>query len=74
MLFYSLICAVLLIFSVMLNININAVVSFVFTLLYLLGAIETVMVLLPGLVRARISSKHLLALRKSWPMSIVPGI
>lgn len=64
MLFYSLICAVLLIFSVMLNININAVVSFVFTLLYLLGAIETVMVLLPGLVRARISSKHLLALRK----------
>jgi putative ATP-binding cassette transporter len=62
-LFYMLIFSVLLVFSVVLNIKADAIVSFVFTLLYLLNSIETIMVSLPSLMRARISATHLLDLK-----------
>lgn len=62
-LFYVLISSVLLFFSIVLKIRVNDTISFIFTLLYLLGAIETVMVLLPGLMRARIASNHLIDLK-----------
>ncbi|MES1224723.1 MAG: cyclic peptide export ABC transporter, partial [Bacteroidota bacterium] len=63
-LFYMLISSVLLYFSIVLKIKASDIVSFVFTLLYLLGAIEAVMVLLPGLFRAKIASDTMLTLRK----------
>jgi len=61
---YILISSVLLIFSVELKIKPGDIVSFVFTLLYLLGAIEAVMVVLPGLMRARVSANNLIDLKK----------
>jgi putative ATP-binding cassette transporter len=61
---YILISSVLLYFSVALKIKAADIVSFVFTLLYLLGAIEAVMVLLPGLMRARIAAANLIDLKK----------
>jgi putative ATP-binding cassette transporter len=64
-LFYILIASVLLLFSIWLNINASDMISFVFTLLYLLSSIETIMILLPDLARAKVASNHLLDLRKS---------
>lgn len=61
-LFYILISSILLFFSIILNIKIGDTVSFVFTLLYLLSSIEAVMVLIPGLIRAKVSSDHLIGL------------
>jgi putative ATP-binding cassette transporter len=61
-LFYILISSVLLFFSIVLKIKPNETVSFVFTLLYLLGSIETIMAILPGLMRARVASNHLVEL------------
>jgi len=61
---YLLIASVLLIFSIKLNVRSSDIVSFVFTLLYLLGAIESVMVLLPGLMRAQIAANNLMNLKK----------
>lgn len=63
-LFYVLISSVLLFFSVLLNIKAADTVSFVFTLLYLLGSLETIMVLLPGIMRAKVAANHLLDLKK----------
>jgi putative ATP-binding cassette transporter len=48
---------------VTLNIKANDIVSFVFTLLYLLSSIETIMVLFPNLMRAKIASNHLIDLK-----------
>ncbi len=62
-LFYLLISSTLLIFSVMLNIKPKDIVSYIFTLTYLLGSIETIMVLLPGMLRAKVASNQLLKLR-----------
>ncbi len=62
-LFYILISAVLLFFSTSLKIKSADIVSFIFTLLYLLSSIETIMVLLPSLARSRIASRHLLKLK-----------
>ncbi|HEY8915047.1 MAG TPA: cyclic peptide export ABC transporter [Chitinophaga sp.] len=62
-LFYVLISSILVFFSVALKINTKDTVSFVFTLLYLLGSIETIMVLLPSLARARVASTHLFDLK-----------
>lgn len=62
-LFYILISSILLFFSVTLKIKTNDIVSFVFTLIYLFGSIETIMVLLPGLMRARVSYSHLMDLK-----------
>lgn len=61
-LFYILISSILLFFSIILKIKIGDTVSFIFTLLYLLSSIETVMVLIPGLLRAKVSSDHLIEL------------
>jgi len=63
-LFYLLISSVLLIFSITLHIRTSDTISFIFTLLYLLGSIETIMLLLPGLARAKIASNHLMSLRE----------
>lgn len=63
-LFYLLISSVLLLFSVILNIKPADTVSFVFTLLYLLGSLETIMVLLPGIMRAKVAANQLLLLKK----------
>jgi putative ATP-binding cassette transporter len=57
-LFYLLIASVLLFFSVMLDIAPAATVNYVFILLYLLGSIEAIMVLLPNIMRAKISSNR----------------
>jgi putative ATP-binding cassette transporter len=61
-LFYVLISAILLVFSIKLHIKASETVSFVFTLLYLLGAVEMIMALLPGLMRARVSTNRLMDL------------
>jgi putative ATP-binding cassette transporter len=63
-LFYVLLSAILLVFSVALGVTAGDTVGFVFTLLYLLGAIEMIMALLPGLVRARVAADHLADLRQ----------
>lgn len=58
-LFYSLIASILLFFSVTLEIDAKTTVNFLFILLYLLSSIETIMVLLPALIRAKISLNKL---------------
>ncbi|MFD2787215.1 cyclic peptide export ABC transporter [Hymenobacter rubripertinctus] len=63
-LFYILISSVLLFFSIQLGIKPAATVNYVFILLYLLGSIETIMVLLPNIVRAKVSSGRLMDLKK----------
>jgi putative pyoverdin transport system ATP-binding/permease protein len=62
-LFYILITAILLVFSITLGISTADTISYVFTLMYLLGSIETVMVLLPQLMRAGISAKKVMDLK-----------
>jgi putative ATP-binding cassette transporter len=62
-LFYLLISSILLFFSIALHIKAGSIVSFVFTLLYLLNAIETVMVILPNLTRASVSAGRLTDLK-----------
>jgi cyclic peptide transporter len=62
-LYYVLISSVLLIFSVYLKIKPADTVSYLFTLLYLLSSIETIMILLPALTRSRIAAEHLLTLQ-----------
>jgi ABC-type siderophore export system fused ATPase/permease subunit len=47
----------------MLQIEASSVVNFVFTLLYLLGSIETIMLQFPSLMKARVASNHLMALK-----------
>jgi putative ATP-binding cassette transporter len=61
---YLLISSVLLFFSITLNIKATDIVSFIFTLMYLLGAIEAVMVLLPSLMRARVAANNMMKLKK----------
>ncbi|MEN5057170.1 cyclic peptide export ABC transporter [Sphingobacterium kitahiroshimense] len=62
-LFYILIAGILLGGREQLQIKISDMVSFVFTLLFLLNAIETLMVLLPNLSRAVIASKRIMDLK-----------
>jgi len=62
-LFYVLIAAILLVFSITLHISPADTISFVFTLMFLLSSIETVMVLLPQLMRAGISANKLMDLK-----------
>ncbi|HVI44935.1 MAG TPA: cyclic peptide export ABC transporter [Chitinophaga sp.] len=62
-LFYVLIASVLLFFGLKLHIPANDLVSYIFTLLYLLGAIETIMVLLPNIVRAGVAADHMISLK-----------
>jgi putative ATP-binding cassette transporter len=63
LLFYLLITSILLLFSMLLHIPADNIIRFIFTLLYLLGAVEMVMALLPGLARARVAANHLLELK-----------
>ncbi len=63
-LFYVLISSVLIFFSVYLDIAPAATVNYVFILLYLLGSIEAIMVLLPNIMRAKVSSGRVMSLRK----------
>lgn len=79
-LFYVLIASVLLFFSITLQIPSTSIVSFVFTLIFLLGSIQTIMVLLPVLIRAGVATNHLMDLKKeleensSRDMLKLPGI
>jgi putative ATP-binding cassette transporter len=61
--FYTLIAAILIYLNTALKIEVKYTVTFVFTLLYLLGAINTIMVLMPVLVRAKIAAGRLLDLK-----------
>tara|TARA_R100000365_G_C2734010_1_gene63687 strand:- start:231 stop:1286 length:1056 start_codon:yes stop_codon:yes gene_type:complete len=63
-LFYVLIVSVLLVFSESFNIEPKYVVTFIFTLLYLLGSIETIMSKFPILMRAQVSAGRLLELNE----------
>jgi putative pyoverdin transport system ATP-binding/permease protein len=63
-LFYILIASVLLIFSITLKIKPEDIVSFVFTLMYLLGSITSIMSILPTLMQAKVASNHLADLKK----------
>jgi putative ATP-binding cassette transporter len=63
-LFYLLIAAVLLIFSVTLGLDPITTVNFLFVLLFVISSIETVMVLMPILVQAKVSSDRLFALKE----------
>jgi putative ATP-binding cassette transporter len=58
-LFYMLISAIILVFSVSLDINVSVTINFIFILLFVLGSIENIMVILPSLAQARISAKRL---------------
>lgn len=62
-LFYILISAILLFFSIVLNIESSKTVNFIFILLYMLSSIETIMVLLPNIIRAKISATRLIDLK-----------
>lgn len=62
-LFYILISCILLVVSVMSGIPSLTTVTFLFILLYLLGSVETMMVLLPVLFRAKISFNRLVELK-----------
>ena len=62
-LFYILIAAILIYLNTALKIETKYTVTFVFILLYLLGSINTIMVLLPVLIRARIAAGRLLGLK-----------
>lgn len=64
-LFYFLISSVLLFFSITLHIETQNTISFVFTLLFLLSSIETIMICLPVLARAKVAANHLLNLKKN---------
>lgn len=63
-LFYVLISSILLFFGIVLHIKVNDTISFVFTLLYLLASVETIMILLPELVRARIAAHNVINLKE----------
>lgn len=58
-LFYALIASILVYFSVVLDIEVTTTVNFLFILLYLLGALEAIMVLLPGLMQAKVSAQKI---------------
>lgn len=62
-LFYMLIASVLLFFSSYLGISANDTMGFVFTLLYLLGAIVAIMSLLSVFMKAKVAYNHLMTLK-----------
>lgn len=61
--FYALIAGILIYLSSALQIEVRHTVTFVFTLLYLLGSLNTIMVLMPVLIRAKIAAGRLLDLK-----------
>jgi putative ATP-binding cassette transporter len=62
--FYVLIASILLFFSVWLETEAAVTISFLFILLFVLGSIETIMVLLPSIVVANVSAKRIVGLRE----------
>lgn len=62
--FYALIAGILIYLNAALQIEVRYTVTFVFTLLYLLGAINTIMVLIPVLVRAKVAAGRLMDLKE----------
>lgn len=71
-LFYVLIAAILIFLNTALNIEVKHTVTFVFTLLYLLGAINTIMVLMPALVRAKVAAGRVLDLKDMLEKDEIP--
>jgi len=63
-LFYCLIAFLLLFLKFWINLDTQIVVNFLFILLFLLGAVETTMVILPGLIQAKVSAERLTELRQ----------
>lgn len=63
-LFYVLIATILIYLNTALKIEVKHTVTFVFTLLYLLGGINTIMVLMPVLVRGKVAAGRLLDLKE----------
>ena len=59
LIFYCFISVILLYFSITFKIKMQDLISYVFTLFYLLGSIETIMVLLPTFLRAKVAYEHL---------------
>lgn len=59
-----LITAVLLVFSVTLEIKASDIIGFIFTLMYLLGAISSVMSIFPSIMMAKVASNNLFDLKK----------
>jgi cyclic peptide transporter len=70
--FYILITSVLLVFSVVLDIKPVNIISYVFTLTYLLGSLEGVMLMLPVFMRAGVASGNLEQLKKEMEASLRP--
>ena len=68
-LFYILVSSILLIFSITLHMEAPKVVSFVFALMYLLGALDATVSLLPMLMGASVASKHLMDLKEELESS-----
>jgi len=62
-LFYILISSILIFWSLQLKLKPSETVTFIFTLLYLLGAIETVLTNLPNMIRAKVAANNLLDLK-----------
>lgn len=62
-LFYALIACVILFFGKLLGLKSEDIISFIFTLLFLLGSISTVIGLMPNLVSATVAYRHLLNLK-----------
>ena len=62
--FYLLIASILVYFGVALAIEKTVIINFLFILLYLLGSLEAIMVLLPGIMQAKVSSDRIERLKK----------
>jgi putative pyoverdin transport system ATP-binding/permease protein len=71
-LFYLLVSSVLLVFSVVLSVKPVNIVSFAFTLTYLLGSLEAVMLMLPMLMRAGVAAGNLGQLRQELEDNVMP--
>ncbi len=63
-LFYTLMAAILLIFSILMNIPGIVTVNFMFVLFFLLQSIETLVLLLPNLTTARVSARRMIQLKE----------
>lgn len=72
-LFYTLISLVLLYFSRALNLAPNQTMGFVFTLLYLLGSIVTIMSLISIFMNASVAYNHIIELRNSLDAINLPA-
>ncbi len=63
-LFYVLISVTVLIFSVLLEIENTKIINFVFTLLYFLASIQSIMAILPTISKAMVASSKLITLQR----------